>query len=143
MKIESGAPVLLDTHVWYWFVNGELAEDFPAIDRQIQSHVDRSVVYVAAISLWEIAMLDAKKRIRLTMDCFHWLKRALGAPGIELEDLSPEVAVASVRLEGNAPRDPSDRLILASAMSLGAVLVTRDREMIQYCEDNRLPCLAF
>lgn len=143
MKINSEPPLLLDTHVWYEFVSGSLQAEFPKIDRQIEGCARRNSVYVAAISLWEIAMLEAKGRIRLSMDGLIWIKRALGAPGIELEDLSPEIAVASTRLQNDCPRDPSDRIIIASAMSLNAVLATRDREIISYCEKHELPHLAF
>lgn len=139
----NAPPLLLDTHVWFGFVNGNLKSDAPAIDRQIQEHSENSLVCVSAISMWEVAMLEAKGRVKLPTDCLAWLRRALGAPGIELEELSPEIAVASTRLSDNCPRDPSDRIIIASAMSLGAVLTTRDQEIITYCEDHRIPHLAF
>ncbi|MBP9733002.1 MAG: type II toxin-antitoxin system VapC family toxin [Candidatus Omnitrophica bacterium] len=142
MKIEA-APLLLDTHTWLWLMNGNLRQELPEINRQVELKAEKNAVYISAISLLEVAMLDAKGRIELPMDCLLWIKRALNAPGIEVEDLSPEVAVASTRLADAAPRDPSDRVIIASAMSLGAVLVTRDREIISYCEANELPCLAF
>lgn len=143
MKTDLTPPFLLDTHVWFWFVNGDLASQFKSIDRQIQDRTNQGCVLVAGISMWEIAMLESKGRIQTPPHCLGWIKRALDAPGIELEDLTPEVAVASTRLPGTPPRDPSDRVILASAMDIGAILVSRDREMISYCEANELPCLAF
>ncbi len=142
MNKNSGAPLLLDTHVWLWLLNGDLERDHPAACEAVERALKIGSVCVSAISMWEVAMLEARKRIALPVDCLIWVRRALRAPGIELEELSPEVAVASTRLPEGAPADPADRMIIASAMSLGAVIVTHDRQILNYAERQQIPVLA-
>ncbi|CDH45052.1 conserved hypothetical protein [Candidatus Contendobacter odensis Run_B_J11] len=56
----------------------------------------------------------------------------MALPGIRLEPLSPEVAVASTRLPGAVHADPADRIIAATARQSGAVLVTEDQPLLDY-----------
>ena len=135
--------LLLDTHTWFWAVMGSLEEKSPEAVRAIRQASERNGVFVSAISLWELAMLEVRGRIKMRMEPLIWIKRALAAPGLELEELTPEVAVASARLSGSAPRDPSDRIMISTAMSLNAVLVSCDREIISYCEKLGLPHLGY
>jgi PIN domain nuclease of toxin-antitoxin system len=44
----------------------------------------------------------------------------------------PEIAVASTRLPGKLHPDPADRLIVATARDLGAVLITEDDLLLTY-----------
>lgn len=77
-------------------------------------------------------MLVSKMRLTLDRDVGEWLHIALSLPGIRLEPLSLEVAVNSTRLPGNIHPDPADRIIVATAQHLGAVLVTDDRLLLDY-----------
>ena len=116
--------ILLDTHIWFYFINdgpGRLpAEAGRAIG-------DNDVLGVSIISGWEIAMLVAKDRLRLSIDVQDWITRALKYKGIKLIDLTPEIAVLATRLPGAFHKDPADRLIVASCLKLGAPLLTLDR----------------
>lgn len=77
-------------------------------------------------------MLDAKGRIRLAKDCLAWVREALGAPGVSLVPLTPEIAVESSRLPGEFHGDPADRILVATARLLGAALLTRDERILAY-----------
>jgi PIN domain nuclease of toxin-antitoxin system len=83
---------------------------------------------VAAISCWEIAMLAARGRIDLDRDPVAWMDDSLREEHIELLPLTPAVAVASAQLEG-FHGDPADRLIVATALTHGAVLATKDEAL--------------
>ena len=51
--------------------------------------------------------------------------------------------IASSFLPGEPPRDPADRIILATARDLGATLITRDRLLLKYSEAGQvstIPC---
>ncbi len=90
--------LLLDTHVWIWVVEGVAAElAAPAIGR-IEKASDAGAIRVAAISVWEVAMLEARGRLRLALDIDEWVRQAVTAPGTQLVRLSSEIAVDSVRL---------------------------------------------
>jgi PIN domain nuclease of toxin-antitoxin system len=86
------------------------------------------------ISVWEIAMLVARARLRLTMQIEEWVRRALGAPGIGLAELTPSIAIESTRLPGDPPRDPADRILLATALVHGASFATCDRRILRYVQ---------
>ena len=122
--------LLLDTHVWIW-----LMSDGPQSiqDAALSCIEDRSTaLHVAAISVWEVAMLEAKGRIRLPIDCLDWIQRALNAPRLSLLPLTPGIAVASTRLPGDGHGDPADRLLVATAREHNLVLVTRDQRLLAY-----------
>jgi PIN domain nuclease of toxin-antitoxin system len=46
--------------------------------------VQRGDVIVSAISAWEIALLEAARRIELSVDMRAWVGRALAFPGVQL-----------------------------------------------------------
>lgn len=123
--------VLLDTHAWVWLLNGD-----PKIGQKAQAAIERSLseeaVLLSAISPWEVAMLVSKGRLTLDRDVGEWVQAAISLPGIRLEAISPDIAVASTRLPGNMHSDPADRLITATARHLGASLLTDDGLLLNY-----------
>lgn len=123
--------VLLDTHAFVWLLNGNERLGHKA-RKAIQHSLGEAAVLVSAISPWEIAMLVGKGRLVLDRDVGEWLGAALALPGVRLEPLSPEIAVASTRLPGSLNSDPADRIIAATARHLGASLVTEDRLLLAY-----------
>lgn len=86
-------------------------------------------------------MLVSKGRLMLAQDVGEWIQAALALPGIRLEPLSPEVAVASTRLPGALHPDPADRIIVATARRLEATLVTADGLLIEYAAAGHLKVL--
>jgi PIN domain nuclease of toxin-antitoxin system len=123
--------VILDTHAFVWLLNGD--EQLGAQARaEIASAASENMVYVSAITSWEIAMLVSKGRLTLHKDVGEWLTQAFSLPGIRLEPLSVEIAVASTRLPGTPHGDPADRIIVATARYLGAQLVTADGPLLEY-----------
>ena len=137
-KAETGNLILLDTHTWIWLINGDeqlkSSEALPLIEQAAQL----SNVKVSAISVWEVSMLEGKGRISFSMDCLDWVKQALDAPGLSLVPLTPEIAVLSSRLPGDFHGDPADRILVATALELGASLVTKDGKILTYSESNPL-----
>jgi PIN domain nuclease of toxin-antitoxin system len=92
----------------------------------------RSELAVSAISVWELAMLEAKGRISLSRSVDEWVAAALTAAGMRLAELTPEIALESSRLPGDLHGDPADRMIVATARVLGATLVTCDERILRY-----------
>ena len=135
------ARVLLDTHVWIWTVSGEVDRMAPAAVEQLRRAAARGRLLVSAISVWEVAMLQAKGRIALALELEEWVRRALAAPGLRLAELSPDVLVESTRLPGEVHGDPADRMLVATARRLGASLVTRDAAILSYARGGHLAVL--
>lgn len=134
------SPLLLDTHALVWLLSGS-----DRLGRQarkaIQKAAEAGVLHVSAISPWEIAVLVSKGRLVLEQDVGEWVQAAVALPGICLEPLSPEVAVASTRLPGELHADPADRIIVATARNLGAALVTADGLLLNYASAGHLKAL--
>lgn len=132
--------VLLDTHAWVWLLNGDQKLNPKAL-RAIEQSLSGEAVLLSAISPWEVAMLVNKGRLTLDRDVGEWVNAAVSIPGIRIEPISPEIAVASTRLPGNIHPDPADRLIAATARHFGALLITDDRLLLDYGTAKHLKVL--
>jgi PIN domain nuclease of toxin-antitoxin system len=133
--------VLLDTHTLVWLLQGNDRLGPQARATVQGATVGQAGVLVAAISIWEIGMLVAKGRLTLDRDVGEWVRLALSLPGMSLVALDPDIAVAASRLPGAMHGDPADRLIVASARHLGAVVVTEDRLILDYAAAGHVRAL--
>ena len=141
MTEEFNGALVLDTHVWIWLEMGESRlQNSPAF-AALEEAKSRGRLTVSAISIWELATLEAKGKIRLYQDCRQWADKALSAPGIFLQPITPEIAVESARLLGYFHADPADRILVATARSLGAPLVTADPRILAYAGKGYLKVL--
>jgi PIN domain nuclease of toxin-antitoxin system len=132
---------VLDTHVWIWLVEGDqTALSGSAIDA-LERAASAGAVRVAAISVWEVGMLVAKRWITLGRPVDEWIHAALRAPGVRLLPLSPEIAIESTRLPAPLPADRADRMLIASARQLGGRLATCDRAILQYAQSGQVGVL--
>lgn len=123
--------LLLDTHVFIWLMNGD--STLPTkIRKTIRESLLSANVYIQAISCWEIAMLESKKRIVLTKPCLDWIQTALTQSAIQIIPLSAEVSVESCQLPDGFHEDPADRIIVASARLHDLTLITRDKRIHAY-----------
>ena len=122
--------ILLDTHIWIWWVADEtlLTQDQISVIKQNES----TGIGVSVISFWEIAMLVEKKRLDFTMPVRKWLKTALLYPGVTPIDITIDIAIDSVQLPKSFHKDPADRIIVATAKSLDCELLTNDQNILNY-----------
>ncbi|MDP2959124.1 MAG: type II toxin-antitoxin system VapC family toxin [Longimicrobiales bacterium] len=141
MVDDAGPLLVLDTHVWLWAVEGMTEAMSPQSVDALQAAGRRGLVAVSAISVWEVAMLEARGRISLSRPVEEWVRAALRAPGVRLLELSPEIAVESTRLPGALRGDPADRMLAASARITGGRLATRDRALVEYARLGHLEVL--
>jgi PIN domain nuclease of toxin-antitoxin system len=141
MPDAPGPLIVVDTHVWIWVVEGDRTALSAAAIEAIQGAARGGGVRVSAISVWEVAMLEAKGRISLSRPVSDWVHAALHAPGVRLLPLSPEIAIGSTRLPGSPQGDPADRILMASARHLGGQLATCDREILSYSAGGHLNVL--
>jgi PIN domain nuclease of toxin-antitoxin system len=118
----SVVSVLLDTHA-VLFLLREPAHLSRAQRAAIDAATGPASLAVAAITLWEIAMLVAHERIGPT-DAIEVLE---SEPRFRVVPLSGRIARESVRL--TALRDPADQLIVATARVEGLRLITSDRRI--------------
>lgn len=131
-------PLLLDTHVWVWIMDGAAEQVGGTAANAVMEAGAIGKVLISAISVWEVGMLEAKGRVRFSMEVSEWVRRALGAPGVHLSPLSPEIAIDSTRLPEPMHGDPADRILIATARRVGATLVTRDHKILEYGREGLL-----
>jgi PIN domain nuclease of toxin-antitoxin system len=123
--------IVLDTHALLWWVNDPTPLSEPA-RVVIDACVTSRSVHVSCISAWEIALLVERGRLRLALDVRDWLCRCEALPFLTFVPISNAIAVESVRLPNFPHADPADRIIAATALSLGAALVTKDDKLRNY-----------
>lgn len=132
--------LLLDTNAIIY-----LARDEPIADAARQKLDDAGKLrnlLVSPVSAWEVGTLVRKRRIDLTMEPLPWFETFLDRSGVRLVPLSPASALLSSFLPEPFHGDPADRMLVATARELGAVLVTRDRKILAYAEAGHLRAMA-
>ena len=119
--------IVLDTHAWVWWVAGDRQLSATA-RREIDHAMGLGRLYVSSISAWEVALLVRHGRLELTMEAGDWIARSEALPFLSFVPVDNRIALRSVELDG-LHEDPADRIIVATALSLGARLATRDRRL--------------
>jgi PIN domain nuclease of toxin-antitoxin system len=133
-------PLLLDTCAAMWIVEGEAlkAGVLTALDEAWQRN---EAVFVSPITGWEIGLLAMKGRFRSRYAPQRWLEVLLAMPQIGVAELPPHVLLQSCLLPGAPPREPSDRIVAATAREYGFTVMTRDRELLDYGRQGHLSVL--
>lgn len=132
--------ILLDTHAWIWLTQGiELSSK---VVSKIDAAATAGKLYLAAISVWELSMLEAKGRIEMQTHVEVWTEQALSIRGLSLLPLTAPIALAASRLPGNFHGDPADRLIVATARYHQLQLATRDQKILNWAQTEDLQTLS-
>lgn len=121
--------ILLDTHVLVHYRSDDGKLGRRAVST-IGRAIDRDVLFVSAISFWEIAMLLAKGRLELdtTVAVFRDVAMQNGAQEVALDG---SIAIVSAELP-DAHGDPADRILVATAIQRGLTLVTADSVLLEW-----------
>ena len=133
--------LLLDTHAAIWLVEGQSLST-AAKEALAAATANQEDAFVSPMTAWEIGMLAARGRVRMPLTPLLWFERLAGSPGIALAELSVRVLIASSFLPGSPPRDPIDRILIATAREEDYRLVTRDKEVLDYAEMGHVKVLA-
>ena len=122
--------ILLDTHVWVWYVSSP-----EYLSQKAMAYVEQAKrekrVFISCISAWEVALLVKKGRLQFTIDVDDWISRAERLPFFQFVPVDNAIAVRSVNLSNLHP-DPADRIIIATALRLGVPIVTKDEKIRAY-----------
>lgn len=129
-SVAEAPAIVFDTCALIWTVNGDPME--AGAVRAIDAAANAGNAIVSSISLWEIAWLAEKARLRIAGNPSTWLENALRAPGVRVVPLSGRAALDAATLPDGFHADPADRFIVATARELGAPVVTRDRQILAY-----------
>ena len=124
-------PLLLDTCTLIFMT--ERTRMAPAAVETLQAATEGGeITYVSPITAWEVGMLTSRGRLQLLIRPERWFSNLFEVPGVRLAEMSSDLLIASSYLPGKPPKDPTDRIIAATARELGATLITRDRTLLNY-----------
>jgi len=133
---------LLDTHIWVWLLNGDSQIKQSGVFSPIIGASRKNALYVSTISIWEVAMLEAKGRITFSTGLASWINDALSAPGLQVVQLLPDISIDSTHLPGQFHGDPADRIIVATARFLKCPLITADGKILAYAKEGFLDAVS-
>jgi len=122
--------ILLDTHAWIWFVSNPEMLSNRARNRITASMKEK--LYISSISTWEVALLAQRKRLFLTMEAGDWIRKSEELSFFEFIPVDNAIALRSVQLQPPFHKDPADRIIVATALTIGATIVTKDEKLLKY-----------
>ncbi|HZY60966.1 MAG TPA: type II toxin-antitoxin system VapC family toxin [Edaphobacter sp.] len=123
--------ILLDTHAWVWLEQGE--ERLPLRARnQIERAAWSGSLYIASISLLEIANQYRRGRIQLSIPLEQWFTETLDQRGPQAIPLTPAIALETTLLPDLFHGDPADRIIASTARVEKLTLYTHDKALLHF-----------
>jgi PIN domain nuclease of toxin-antitoxin system len=118
--------ILLDTHVLIWAV-----DDSKRLSRAAASAIRRARrhggIAVSAITVWELASMLARGRIRRYGTIESSLKMLL--EDVVVLPITNEICALGAQLPSDYPGDPSDRIIGGTARAESLTLITHDEKI--------------
>jgi len=115
--------VLVDTHVFLWWVEGDRA--LPAKARAALADQDNECVF-SMVSAWELAIKAGLGKLKLAIPVQRYVIEHVAANGFRMLD----IRMAHIgRVESLPPHhgDPFDRLLIAQALEEKLPVVTADQ----------------
>jgi PIN domain nuclease of toxin-antitoxin system len=116
--------LLLDTHVWLWALHAPSRLN-PRVRAELASRTNE--LWLSPISTWEALLLNARGRIRLSVNLEEWLAQAI-AP-LREAPFTHEIVLAAQQ-QPLPHRDPADRFLAATAQVMDLTLVTSDNALL-------------
>ena len=120
--------LLLDTHIFLWFINGD--EHLP---ESFKEHIQNSEneVYLSVVSLWEAIVKNQIGKLALPQPAEQYLPTQRDRHQIESLALD-EASVSHLAKLPSIHRDPFDRMLICQSIEYGLTLVTIDAVMGEY-----------
>ncbi len=118
--------ILLDTHVLVWLAN-EPDKLSTAASGAIRKASRSGGIGISAISLWELAWLAKRGRIKIAGTIEAFLDEITSRTSIQ--PITAKIAALASELTPDYPLDPADRLIGATALVGGIPLITADERI--------------
>jgi len=119
--------MLLDTCALLWLAR----EDKHLSDQARQRIIAAPIVYVSAISGFELALKCRAGKLTLPMPALQWFSQLAIHHDLCVLELSLDVCVRAAELPP-IHKDPCDRFIIATAMANDLSVVTADPRFAEY-----------
>ena len=122
--------LLLDTHIWLWWVDSIRGK----LSQNIQEEIETAeTVVVSDISCFEIEWLVRHGRVEMNVPLDEWFALALAEANIICLPVTGEIARLAAALAEHH-KDPQDRIIIATAILHKASVISADRNFPKYSE---------
>jgi PIN domain nuclease of toxin-antitoxin system len=123
----GGGSMILDTCALLWLASGS-----KKLSRSALKEINAApVVYVSAISGFEIAIKAAKGKLKLPNPPHEWFEKVVEHHGLTMLPLALDVCITAAGLPP-IHDDPCDRFIIAAARLHDLTVVTADEQFEQY-----------
>jgi PIN domain nuclease of toxin-antitoxin system len=116
---------LWDTHALIWAMEDD--PHLPITVRKVAQQSGENAV--CGISLWEVACLADKKRIKLSIPLTDWMDKVVAR--LPVLNITGNIAAKSYAL-GKFHGDPADRIIVATALVHKLTVITKDEKISQH-----------
>ena len=123
--------IVLDTHIWIWWISNPENLSLHAATA-IETAVKKSGIAISSISTWEVALLVKKGRLNFLIDVRDWVRKTENLPFVQFTPVDNTIALRSMSIPGDFHPDPADRIITATALTMGVPLVTKDEKILNY-----------
>jgi PIN domain nuclease of toxin-antitoxin system len=133
--------ILLDTCAAIWIT------DEAKLDAKAQTALDDSAearipVMVSLTTAGEMGMLIARRQASSAMSVRSWFESLVIPPFSEKAELTIDILINASFLPGNPPRDPFDRLFIATAREHGYRIMTRDRKILDDADQGHVQAIS-
>jgi PIN domain nuclease of toxin-antitoxin system len=118
-----GQVILLDTHILVW-----LTTEPARLSKHASSAIRRASrdggIAISEITLWELAWLSSHGRLQVTGTVEAYLDEV--SSRVSVRPITAKVAALANQFSADYSVDPCDRIIGATALAEGMILVTKD-----------------
>jgi len=119
--------MILDTCALLWLASGD-----KKLSRSTLKQISEApVVYVSAISGFEVAIKAAKGKLKLPHPPQEWFEKVISHHGLAILPLELDICIAAAQLPP-IHDDPADRFIIAAAKAGNLPVVTSDENFEAY-----------
>lgn len=123
--------IVLDTNALIrWISDPEKLSQ--RVKKTIEEAEKKKAIYISSISVLEIYTLVKKNKLKFNILADNWLEKVESLPYVNFVSMDNKIAVQSVNLPDPLHKDPADRIIIATALQIGAKLITSDQKILDY-----------
>ncbi|MDQ3069954.1 MAG: type II toxin-antitoxin system VapC family toxin [Acidobacteriota bacterium] len=124
--------MLLDTHAWLFASVDDPKRLGRRAGRLIEQGRSRGTLIVSVVSLFEIAALVTAGRLHLERSAESWIRQSIEFGRLRVIDITAAIAIDAGSIPATSLPDPVDRILVATARTLGVPIATRDARILAY-----------
>ena len=123
--------IVADTHIIVWDALKPESLSKKAREALLIANETDGIIF-CEISLWEIAMLIQKNRIKINASYLEFISLLKSSNNYIFKGISPEIAELSANLPEKINQDPADRIICATSILTNVELITADKNLRKF-----------